>query len=1524
MDSARISAARFVGRIGILAATLGVGVVIGGYGIAAADTDTDADTGRHGRSSSRPAAGAEADQTGPAQVGVRRGARVAQPAAKAASTGDGAAGSAHTTVQVKVPAPVVAGSAAVDRVRTAPEATTIFSATPAAARSTPSVSAVARTVTSAPVAVAPVTTAMDAVATPLSGSDTDSPLQSPVSWAALAVARRSKSARALAAGSTTVAAAATAGGTTTTVTWAWGTNPVLAFDTANDKLDFGWMAANVFAVTETAGSTKIEIIGNNHTYTLQGVPLSALTMTNIVAKDAGTTSKWQGLIAGAQTTQPTVSITDTTVAEGNSGTGTAAFTVTLSRASATAVTVGYSTANGTATAGQDYTAASGTLTFAPGVISQKLNVAVAGDTVVEPDETFTVSLANPSGAALGTATATASVTNDDTAVVVTPPTVSISNATVAEGNSGSSNLAFTVSLSKASTSTVTVGYSTANGTATAGQDYTAASGTLSFAPGVTSQQVGVVVAGDTAVEPDETLTVSLSNASGATIATASATGTIVSDDTATTPPATGDRWGASFYAPYVDMGGWPVPDLLALSKSSGATLFTGAFLQATPDGKLGWAGLSALEPGSAGEQARAIDQSIKALQSAGGDVMISLGGAAGTSLAQYYQAKGLSAQALADAYAGAVDTYGVNHLDFDIEGAAVAEPASIALHSAALKLLQQSRPALKIWYTLPVLPTGLTADGVNVVDSALRAGVNLAGVNVMAMDFGESAAPTSGPGAQTMGTYAIRSAEGTFAQLSSLYGGYGKTFGYSQLGVTPMIGVNDVTSEVFTVTDAQALEDYARAKGLGMLGFWSVTRDVPGTLGQATPVASGLSSPAGSFGAIFKDYGTLNVVDSGSASGTGTPVQGGTTTVIAWKWGTDTVLAFDTAKDKLDFGWFQPGNFEISETSGSTRITIIGNSQTYTLSGVKLASMSTGNIAALDASTIAKWQNAITAAGQTAAVVTSPTVSVANATVAEGNSGTSLLSFTVTLSKASTTAVTVNYATANGTATAGQDYTTTSGTLTFAPGVLSQQVKVAVTGDTTAESNETLSVTLSNPTGATLATATATGTITNDDASSVPLPVTALPIASTTKVLAAYFPEWGIYGRNFQVADIPGEQVNRVIYSFLNLTSSGEVAIYDSFAAVEKRFAAADTVNGEADQWYYPASDPRSTQTVWGNFNQLAELKAKYPHMRVSIAIGGWTLSSNFSTVASTAAGREKLANSIVSFLTTYQMFDGVDFDWEYPGGGGLAGNSQSPNDGANYAELLKVVRAKFDALGQQTGRKYDISVASPAGYDKIANFNLAGLAPSVDFFNVMAYDFHGTWETSTGHQSAFTGDPNGYDIKSAVGLYLAAGVDPGKIVLGAPLYTRGWSGVADGGDGGYLEKASGAAPGTFEAGVYDYKDLLAQLKDPASGWKLYWDDKAQAAYLYNPAKGLFSSFETPTSIAQKSDWAEAMGLGGMMFWDITNDAVGSPDSLVKAAYASWVLGQTMAAIRAGAPLPNEVVVGGDGVIGALPSGMTL
>jgi len=999
VKSPLISAGGFVGRIGILAVALGVGAVVGGYGVAAADTGGDSRSeaatarseGNRG-AAARPAAGAVQS----AGRGVRTSrAGTPGPAASrpAASSKD------NEPVQVRVQLPTTAASLGADRVLdvgasvtaaatvAAPEPAVPASAVPVAMNSAPAPAAPATPATPAApagTAVAPVTATMHEAPSPLSGAGGSLPLQSPAPWAMLAVARRMGRFDARTAATTVgtvAAAAATVGpvaaaatvGTTTKITWAWGTHPVVAFNPATDKLDFSWMQAGAFTVSEAAGSTRIAIVDNNHSYTLQNVSLSQLTMANIVAKDTGTVSKWQNLLGTQAATNPSVAIADTTATEGNSGSTNATFAVTLSKASTKPISVSYVTGNGTATAGSDFTAASGTLTFSPGVTSQQITVKALGDTTVEPDETFTVTLSNPSGANLGRATATGTIRNDD-AAPVTPPTVSIANSTVGEGNSGTRSMTFTVALSKASDKTVTVGYTTANGTATAGQDYTATSGTLTFAAGTTSQQVSVAVIGDTTVEPNETFTVSLANPSGATIAGATATGIIVDDETVAPPPVTSDRWGRTFYAPYVDMGGWPVPDLLAISQTNGGgSLFTAAFMQATPDGKLAWAGLNALEPGADNDQARAINRSIKALQDAGGDVMISLGGAAGTSLAQWGAARGMTATQLANAYVGVVDTYGITHLDFDIEGAAVADQKSITLHSQALKILQQARPQVQIWYTLPVLPSGLTADGVKVVESALKAGVTLAGVNVMAMDYGESAAPTSGPNAKSMGAYAIDSAESTYAQLAQLYSGYGRTFTYSQLGVTPMLGVNDITTEVFTLADAQLVEDYARAKGIGMLALWSVTRDTPGQLGVSTYTHSGMSAPAGSFAKILNDYGTVNPLTYGATGGgttgggttgggTGTPVTGGTTTKVTWNWGTNTALTFDPAKDKLDFVWMGPGYFDITEKSGSTVITILNNKQTYTLTGVALRQLQTGNIVALDSGTASKWQAAISAA----------------------------------------------------------------------------------------------------------------------------------------------------------------------------------------------------------------------------------------------------------------------------------------------------------------------------------------------------------------------------------------------------------------------------------------------------------------------------------------------------------------------------------------------------------------------------------
>ncbi|MGD9623014.1 Calx-beta domain-containing protein, partial [Mycolicibacterium sp.] len=680
-------------------------------------------------------------------------------------------------------------------------------------------------------------------------------------------------------------------GTTTTINWLWGTNTVLNFNPATDKLDFGWFQPDNFEVTENSGSTRIEIVNNNQTYTLAGVAIHELTTTNIVALDDGTRAKWQTIIGNAvpTTTAPKLSVADASRSEGNTGTSSLPFTVTLSKASAEQVSVGYTTSNGTATVGGgDYQSAVGTLIFAPGETSKIVSVTINGDALVELDEYFTLNLSSPVNATIADGTATGTIVNDDVDQTPTElPSVSIADLAVTEGDGEHSHFMFIATLSKASTETVTVGYSTADGTATAGSDYEATTGTITFAPGVTSQMVHVDIHGDAAVEPDETFTVTLSNALGATIADGTAIGTIVNDDVADPGPGGGDPtggginsgnpgdelWGEAHFAPYVDMAGWPTPDLIKIAADRGVSLLTLGFMQATADGKAAWGGYSTLTPGSSDQQAQTIDASIAAFKAAGGDVMVSFGGASGTELAQWYAQRGLSAQALADAYAGVVDTYGLNRVDFDIEGHAVAEPASIALRSAAIALLQQQRPDLEVWYTLPVLPSGLTPDGVNVVDKALQAGVTLDGVNVMAMNYGAANAPQSGPNAKTMGGHAIQAAQSTHAQMSALFAQHGQEFSWNMLGVTPMIGVNDMVSEVFTVADAQEFEDFARSVGLGMVSMWSVTRDNPGTLGQASATASGTNTPAGSFSNIWNDYGTLNEMNlpgGGGNSGGGT------------------------------------------------------------------------------------------------------------------------------------------------------------------------------------------------------------------------------------------------------------------------------------------------------------------------------------------------------------------------------------------------------------------------------------------------------------------------------------------------------------------------------------------------------------------------------------------------------------------------------------------------------------------------------
>ncbi|GJF14797.1 chitinase [Mycolicibacterium cyprinidarum] len=507
-----------------------------------------------------------------------------------------------------------------------------------------------------------------------------------------------------------------------------------------------------------------------------------------------------------------------------------------------------------------------------------------------------------------------------------------------------------------------------------------------------------------------------------------------------------------------------------------------------------------------------------------------------------------------------------------------------------------------------------------------------------------------------------------------------------------------------------------------------------------------------------------------------------------------------------------------------------------------------------------------------------PILSVANTSVDEGNSGTSHLVFNISLSAASDDVVTVNYRTEDFTATAGTDYEATQGTLTFAAGETAKQVHVTVLGDTTFEGNESVLLVLSDITGAQFNGADGVGLIRNDDANPN-------GTADPEYRVVGYFTEWGIYQRGFDVADIPVDLLTDINYAFADINANGEVVLFDRFAAVEKSYP--------GDTWDQP---------VRGNFNQLAKLKEQNPDLNVLISIGGWTLSRNFSDVAATQQSREKFAASAVDFITTYG-FDGIDLDWEYPVEGGESYNIHRPDDAANYVLLVQEIRRQLEVLDANDGiddKEYLLTIASPAGYDKIANFDLAGMAPYLDWFQVMAYDFYGAgWSNQTGNFAGLYGNPDAadplYNTDYAVSLYLEQ-VDPSKIVLGAPLYGHSWKGVPEGGNGGLNGIGTGAGIASYgdAHGNISYWQIVELLEDHPDLYQVYWDDKAKASYIYSVADGTFISYESPEALQYRLDYIKDLGLGGVMFWEIDDDVrdYDHPQSLLALAARELLGGQ--------------------------------
>ncbi|MDH6551079.1 cellulose binding domain-containing protein [Streptomyces sp. SAI-041] len=291
-----------------------------------------------------------------------------------------------------------------------------------------------------------------------------------------------------------------------------------------------------------------------------------------------------------------------------------------------------------------------------------------------------------------------------------------------------------------------------------------------------------------------------------TTSTPTATATSTASPSQSTGTGTGTGNATAGFAPYVDTSLYPAFDLLAAADATGVKNYNLAFVTDGGGCTPKWGGVSDLANDAVAAQ-------IGALRAKGGDVRVSFGGASGSELATTCS----SADALAAAYGKVVDAYGLTKVDFDVEGGALPNTAANTRRAQAIAKIQQNHPGLDVSFTLPVMPEGLTQDGVNLLANAKSNGVGIDTVNIMAMDYG---AAYSGD----MGTYAEQAATATQAQVKSVLG-LSDSAAWKAVGVTPMIGVNDVASEIFKVEDATQLVAFAKAKGLGPLSMWSATRD---------------------------------------------------------------------------------------------------------------------------------------------------------------------------------------------------------------------------------------------------------------------------------------------------------------------------------------------------------------------------------------------------------------------------------------------------------------------------------------------------------------------------------------------------------------------------------------------------------------------------------------------------------------------------------------------------------------------------
>ncbi|KAI5380309.1 hypothetical protein J4E82_000885 [Alternaria postmessia] len=363
----------------------------------------------------------------------------------------------------------------------------------------------------------------------------------------------------------------------------------------------------------------------------------------------------------------------------------------------------------------------------------------------------------------------------------------------------------------------------------------------------------------------------------------------------------------------------------------------------------------------------------------------------------------------------------------------------------------------------------------------------------------------------------------------------------------------------------------------------------------------------------------------------------------------------------------------------------------------------------------------------------------------------------------------------------------------------------------------------------------------------------------------AYYGSWDIYTRNFQPQEIPAKRLTHLLYSFADNKPDGTVFLTDSYADAEKHYA--------TDSWNDVGNN------LYGSLKQLQILKAKNRNLKVLLSIGGWTYTNtnkHMDGPMATAEGRQRFASSCVELIRDYG-FDGIDVDWEYP---------KDKEQGHQWLELLKEIRSQMnkyadkfvhkDDSGYELKPKFLLTIASPAGEKNYRNLPLREISEVTDFINLMAYDYAGSWDKQTGHNSNLypsTSNPlsTPFNTASVLAAYNAAGVPSSKLNLGMPLYGRSFTNTQ-----GVGKSFDSTGEGSFEKGIYDFKDL------PVAGAQEYYDEEVGASYSYDEGSGTFVSYDTVAMALKKVDYIAQQKLGGAMWWEISGDKTDNAGSIVQ------------------------------------------